>query len=882
MTFRDLRLRLRALVASRRVERELHEELAFHIERETQKHLAAGLTPAAAGARAAARFGSVAHVADECRDARGTGFVETTVSDIVYAFRTFRRTPLASLTIVATVALGLGLVTVVFTVYNVLFLRADAVRNPHELFAVERPIGPESTLAFTRTEYDAIRRETSVFSDVIAQLRPVRARLDGRRVNGALVTGNFFEMLGVAPMVGRALRRDDDELSAPPVIVLSDRGWKKLFAGDASAIGRRVVVNGASHEIVGVMPDGFRGLSITQPDYWAPLALLETVRETGAVGDEKVDVIGRLKPETSREAAAAELNVWAARIGTRSGTRTLPIRLSPSQGTLDADAGQALLAFSPVFFAFGLILMIGCANVANLQLARGVWRQRELAIRMSLGGSRRRLVRQLLTENLVLSLAAAAFGLALSRLCLEGLLYAAAAMMPPEIVEFFNLAAPGPDWRVLLFLIAGAVVATVLFGFLPAAQATRLELVRTMRGEVMRDARPGRARHALIALEVGSSALLLICAGIFLRSAIATAGVNPGVRTSDTVMLSVLNQSKRAPLLQALASHPSVAAIAASSRPRRSVLTIAGSTPTTASNTVEPSRQFAVDQISASPEYFSLLDIDIVQGRGFTAAERSEEESVAVVTETVARSLRPASAVGQVIQLQPSPDAPNAPPRPSRTLTVVGVVRDVTGPLAPDFFPPWAVYVPSAPERPGTNFTVRVHGDPEQARQALVERLTMVDPTLGEVVTLRTIAGLQTSIMRGAFGVAIALGVLALLLTLSGLFSVLSYIVEQRTKDIGVRIALGATARNVAELVLVESLRPVVTGLVAGGGLAIALATLLLATPAAGEIGGIVRLLDPVPYTASGIVVVTACLFATLVPTWRAMRIDPIATLRKE
>ena len=237
------------------------------------------------------------------------------------------------------------------------------------------------------------------------------------------------------------------------------------------------------------------------------------------------------------------------------------------------------MAFSPIFFAFGLILMIGCANVANLLLARGVSRQREIGIRLSLGASRRRIIRQLLTESLLLALAAAACGLAVSRLFLDGCALcgddyrAAGAFWRSDLARF---ASPAPDWRVLVFLVAGAIVSTVFFGLAPALQATRLELVRTMRGEVTRDARPGRARHALIAVQVGASALLLICAAIFLRGALAAATVEPGVRTSDTVRVSIANEPRRAAVLQAVTAHPLVAAVAAASRPTRAVVETSG------------------------------------------------------------------------------------------------------------------------------------------------------------------------------------------------------------------------------------------------------------------------------------------------------------------
>ena len=905
MNIRDLSLRIRALVAPHRVERELDEELAFHIERETQKHIAAGLSPTDARTRARARFGPVPLAADQCRDARGTNVVDDLTRDILYAFRTFRRAPLTAITIVATVALGLGLITVVFTIYNLAFLRLDAVRSPGELFVVERPTAPgaDASLPFTRAEYDAIRRETAVFTDAFAMLR-LRTRIDGRPVNTALVTGNFFPVLGVHAALGRSLTPDDDERSAGrPVIVLSHRGWNKLFAGDPLVIGHSVRVNGLPYEIVGVMPDGFRGLGIGPPDYWAPLALAGQFRDDYAGSEAKIpiDVVGRLKPGMSLESATAALAVWASgrtdlppsRAQGASAPPPTSIRLRPRQGTSPDDAGEALLVFSPIFFAFGLVLMIGCANVANLQLARGVSRQREIGIRLSLGASRRRIIRQLLTESLILALAAAACGLAVSRLLLEGAVYAATTTMPPELAEQLSVGVPAADWRVLVFLVAGAIVATVFFALVPALQATRLELVRTMRGDVTRDARPDRARHALIAVQVGASALLLICAAIFLRSAFAAATVNPGVRTIDTLMVNILNETRRAALLQAVTADPTVAAVAASAPPTPAVVETPVAAETTADRSANTSSRLPIGQIAVSPEYFDVLDIAVVRGRGFTPTERTADAGVAIVTDTVARRLWPTrDAVGQVVRLQAqkseSPAAPSLSSAEARSATaqraliVVGVVRDVNGPLASDLFPSYAVYLPTDPESPGTSLILRVRGDLEQTRQALIERLTRVDPELGQINSMRTMAGMQTYILRIAFWVAVVLGGLALVLTLSGLFSVLSYIVEQRAKDIGVRMALGATTSNVAGLVLSQSFRPVGIGLVAGGGLAAALAIVLMATPMAAEIGNLVHLFDPVAYGASLLVIVSSSVVAASIPALRAARIDPIATLRKD
>ena len=358
---------------------------------------------------------------------------------------------------------------------------------------------------------------------------------------------------------------------------------------------------------------------------------------------------------------------------------------------------DALLVFSPLFFAFGLILAIGCANVANLLLARGISRQREIGIRLSLGASRRRIIRQLLTESLLLALAAAACGLAVSRLFLEGALYAVLTTLPPEIAQFvnlFNLAVVTRDWRMLVFMVAGAIVSTVVFGLAPALQATRLDLVRTMRGEVTRDARPRRARHALIAVQVGASALLLICAAVFLRGAFAAATKDPGVRTSDTLRISFESSPRRAALLQALTAHPLVAVVAAESRTTRGVIETSGVVEHGCRSTSWPYR----------PNTSTCSAFEVVSGRSFTPAERTAEAGVVIVSETIARQLWPnGDGVGQRVRLDaPQPASPGGRPRPptrsaivSRTLTVVGVVRNPGRESG-------RVYVPTSPETPET------------------------------------------------------------------------------------------------------------------------------------------------------------------------------------
>ena len=542
------------------------------------------------------------------------------------------------------------------------------------------------------------------------------------------------------------------------------------------------------------------------------------------------------------------------------------------------------VVFAPLFFAFGLILLIGCANVANLLLARGLSRQREIGIRLALGASRRRIIRQLLTESLMLSLAAAICGVVVARLFLDGGLYAVVTTLPPEIAQFmslFNLAAPTSDWRVLVFLVGGAVASTVFFGLIPALQATRVDVVPAMHGELTRGARPRGARHALIALQVGASVLLLVCAGMFLRGAVTAATKNPEVR-SDVLRISLETESRRGALLQALRSDPLVEAIAAASPATRGVIS-----PAVPAQATGPS-SFPVHREAVSAEYFALLGIAVVSGRGFTPAERTADAGVVVVSETLARQLWP-NGVGSASRSDSMlRSRRRRTPRPlrrsecsARTFTVVGVVSDqgMASASSPDTFR--RVYLPTSVENPEP-WLLRMRGNAEQMRQALLERLSAIDPTLMNVISLQALARLQTYPLQIGFWVAVVLGGLALVLTVSGVFSVLSYVVEQQAKEIGVRMALGAATNNVVRLILWQSVRPVGIGLAGGGGLAVAVAIVLMTTPIAAEIGDSIDVLDPGAYAASLLVIVTSCLLAVSLPAWRAARIDPIATLRKD
>jgi hypothetical protein len=391
----------------------------------------------------------------------------------------------------------------------------------------------------------------------------------------------------------------------------------------------------------------------------------------------------------------------------------------------------------------------------------------------------------------------------------------------------------------------------------------------------------------LIGVQVFASALLLICSAIFLRSAIAASQFSPGFRTADTLLLDSFNDAKRDAMLQALVNDPTVVAVAGVRPPLLAL------PPLAFGDAGHGKVGLSYKYISAG--YFDVLGIPIVRGRAFTSAD-NDGHPVAIVSESVARTLWPNGGdVGQTFKIEPNltaqdhaglltinPDAVAGDTALTpRTVTVIGVAKDVAGFRFTDVREA-GVFLPTSVAAPQTFMVARIHGDPDRARQTLLDRLSRIDPNVGMIITLRTVARLETFLLDVGFWVSVILGGLALLLTVSGLFSVLSYLVEQRTREIGVRIALGASSQQVTQLMLSQTTRPVLFGLLAGAALAASLATIALTTDAGAVIGAIVHVTDPVAYLSSLLVIVGACLCAAWLPARRAAKVDAMKTLRQE
>jgi predicted permease len=878
---KDLFLRLRALLFRNRVEQELDDELAFHIEMETRKHVAIGMPPDEAARIARLHFGTNAHaVKDYCRDARRIGFLETLFHDIRYALRGFRRAPLFTLTVIGTIAIGLGWNTAAFTLFNAAFLRPIDARDPYSLYSFGWQDRAGNAAPVTWRQVDELRQQRPGLAGMTA-MYSLRTRMDGRFAGATLVDGEFFHLLGVNAALGRTLLPEDDRSqNSSPVLVLSYTTWQNRFSGAADILGRKVLIHGHPFVVVGVMPDGFTGLGHSLPDLWAPLSTLpyfEDIPNAFAPdATAPVSLAGRPKPGESAEQAQVALTAWMQRVAQRAVQKDAPVPAPHatlrSLATLATLARRQLAALLPVAIVFFLVLLSACANVANMMLARAMSRQREIGIRLSLGAARGRLVRQLLTESILLAIPAAALAFAISQAFIELGLRLMAATVPSAFLDQSNVWSLSPDIHVFWFMAGAAVVVALLFGLVPAVQATRLNVMQAARGDFSSDFRPTRLRNALVIAQVTVCGFLLICSGILLRRANHLESLDPGMRTRGVIEIYVQEKS-RPRVMAALTAQPGVELLAASSDPPfDSVMpSISASGAPGVSLTRVPYRYI-------SPEYFQVLDIPILRGRNFSPGEALSGAPIVVLSESAARKLWPGQEpLDQSLSLIPEtgPVRGGRPPQ-YRTIQVIGIARD-TAVGALDTPDRSALYLPTGVEDSRNALYVRVHDDAGRAVRDLSAAAEAAYPgAIEDIHSLQDFLDSAIWSYRLTYWISAALGCIALLLTISGIYGVLSYVVAQRTKEIGIRIALGAGRRTVTSLVLAQCLRLAAIGIATGSLLALAAARII--TAISPEVS--VTVFDRVAYLGAIAVVLIACLAAAFIPARRAARVDPITTLR--
>jgi predicted permease len=787
--------------------------------------------------------------------------LETTLLDVRYALRIFRRSPTFVLTVAVTIALGLGINITLFTLFNAYVLRPIAVHDPYSLYTFTWTTRAGHAHAFSWDEYERLREDRRAFSEVAAVLR-FQTRLDGRIVQGQLVTGNYFHMLGVGTALGRTLL-PEDAAGHDQVVVLSYEAWHTRFNSRLDIVGTKITIRGYPMEIVGVADKGFQDLSEVPRDFWAPITMAARLQDGpdlfGPEYPERLTIIGRLSPGQGVSSAEATLTAWSRQMTSQQPEerRAAGVLLRSNATTIPLTP-ELLLIITPLAAAFGLALLLACANVASMMLARAVARQREIGIRLSLGAARSRLIAQLLTESILLSVPAAVLGWIVSRVTIEASLRTMYATVPRDMLELLHEVTLPVDWRVAVYMFGAALISAVLFGLAPAIQATRQNVMLAAKGEFTTDVRPVRLRNVLVFGQVTVCTLLLIVCGALLRTTVDMRTRDIGFRTDRLIAMTVVENARK-PVLDTLAADPAVAAVATASAiplnglvPSMTVLTQGGSSIGAAHNYI-------------SPTYLELLHIPIQRGRNFTAEETISEAPVAIVTAATAlRLFGNDNPIGQMIHLAAMP---------VRDVRIIGVAADIVTCCIAHGKDAALIYLPSGSSTKGA-VLVRVRGDVETERRRLDTRLARVVP--GGVSDIHSLDQYRAGSLypfRAASLIGLAVGGLALLLTVSGVYGTVSYLVMQRTKEIGIRVALGATAGTVTALLLNQSLRVAAIGVSVGAGLAIALSRLLASHMV------FMRVFDVQAFAAGVLVVLAAALAAGYIPSRRAARVDPMETL---
>ena len=877
----DLKYRLRAIFRRNTVEDDLGDELRFHIEQETEKYVRSGVAPDQAARRARLAFGPPDSLKEGCRDARGVTTLETAWRDVRYALRGMRRAPVFASTVILTIALGIGVNTAAFTVFNAYLLRPIPVDDPYSLYAFTWTDRTGRGHWFTWQEYENLGRQTRVFSSAFAA-RNVVTRINGRLAFGELVTRNYFQVVGVGAARGRTLTQGDgtSEPGAPPLVVLSHTGWTALFGGDPAIVGTQVRIGGVPLEVIGITPAGFTGLGERPCDFWAPLsvdaALTEEPNLFAPPYPGRLGIAGRLRVDLAEGAARSALALWAA--GTTAGRpegEQATGAVLVSQATRMPMPIEMLAVVLPLAAAFGLVLLIACANVTNMMLTRAMSRHREIGVRLSLGASRARLVQQLMIESLVLAVPAAAAGFVVAYSTIHLGVRLLFATMPAGLADVArHVASLEPDVRVFAFSVAAGLSSAVLFGLAPALQATRISVARAFAGELVLQLHPTRLRGALVVAQVAASVLLLICGGILIRSTARLANMETGVNARGVLDLQIREKS-RAQILAALETSPIVQRIAATSPP----VPFDGRPPGTSVTSSGRPETLQASYRSVSPNYFAILDVPLKEGRTFSRAEAASGGSVGIVSETAARRLWPGrSAVGQLLRLHATDQhSQGGQPVSPVVVEIVGTVGDVATGYSNDEASRTTVYLPTSEQRPGNELLVRVGGNVDAAVRELEAVLTTMDGRAVERLDrLEDFEAFRAYPFRVAYWMSSAIGGLALLLTLSGVYGVLSYLVSMRSKEIGIRMALGDTARGTAITVLVQSMRLSAIGIAVGAMLSLGASAMLASQLVT------ISTYDPIAYGSVILLVVIACACTSFFPALRAARIDPLVMLRHD
>jgi putative ABC transport system permease protein len=870
-----------------KVDDEVDEELAFHIEMRTQEYVNGGMDPQAARRKAEGRLGDLRRIratlltlgTERNRHMQRTQYLGELAQDIAFSARQLRKNPGFALVAILTLALGIGATTAIFSAVYAVVLQPLPLHDPARLMLVGE-IYDGAPRVMSVGNYVDTNAAIDDFDGGLAAFNYANFNLadetSPERVVGARVTANYFDVMGVRPLLGRTFTADEDRPGNDRLVVLSHRVWTRRFGASAAAVGRTLRMNGVTYQIVGVMPGSF-DLTSDSEELWTPIAF--TAAQRAEHDEHYLSVYGRLKSGVSRAQVQSQLDAVALRLRRDfpKDDETISFGTVPFVERFVGDYRQRLLT---LLAAVGLVLLIACGNVANLLLARGASRAREIAVRTALGAGQWRVVRQLLTESLVLALCAAAAGLAIARAFIAGVV-----AWGPDDVPRLEQARIDPS--AFAFAIGIALVSSVICGLAPALRVTRRDVQSSLRdgGRGSTGGLRDRLRGSLIVGEVALSLLLLVGAGLLIRSGIALQrtgiGFEPGGVLSARITLPATSYTEPARILETLrrideaaAAVPGVASAAITSYAAMgggggsNGLVPEGKT-SNAANLIQSTLRVI------TPGFFTTMAVPIVRGRNFTDSDRADGQRVMIVSARLAAVAFPGQdPIGKRIACC---DA-------NALKVIVGVAGDIRsrGPAVapgPEFYLPLAQVPDVAWSWNRTMYVLlRTTGNPEALVKPLNAAVARIDRDL-PLFDVRTMEQrLAGALATARFNTLLLtlLGGIGLVLAATGIYGVIAYFVSQRTQEIGVRMALGATAGSVVRLVLGQALRPVAIGAAVG-----VVAALSASRVLASQLFGVSRT-DPLTIAAVVATLIAVALVASAVPARRAATVDPTRALQSE
>jgi macrolide transport system ATP-binding/permease protein len=869
-----------------RLDHSMEEELRFHIAERAADLQRAGVPAAEAERRAQLEFGGIENYKEQCRETRRFHGLHGFFADLRFGFRMLWRSPGFSVLAILCLTLGIGANAAVFSwVEGILFRPYPAVAHQERLFALTGTArGPADPAPLSWPDFLDLQRGCTLFdSFLVSKITGTTLSIGDRAevTTGSIVSANYFDAIGVHPMLGRGFEPGEDSgRSAHPVTVISYQLWQGRFKGDPQIIGKTQRLDGVLHTIIGVAPEGFYGTFVGWAmQFWVP-ASMEEIFEGGGYkledrGARWIEAYGRLKPGVTREQAQQEIAAVAKRLEAAypETNRGRSVKLWPLWQTPFNNAGTLLPTLEIMLAVVVFVLLIACANVGNLLLVRSFARRHEMTVRMAIGAGRGRLVRQLVTEGLILSAFGAAGGLMMAYWCRHVLVL----LLPTRGGVAMHL--PGEiDWRVLALSAGVCLIATLLLGLVPAMQTRDLDLSGALKAEsagVVGRGRRAWVRSALVVMQVSLSFVLLVGAGLLLQSLQRIRNTSPGFSTHEVVETSVnlvqagydaqRAQNFQDQLLDRVKAIPGVESAAFARMTPLSYASFSSAPIAVDGYQSAPEEQPIVEYNEVGPDYFPTIGIPLVSGREFTRSDDEKSVLVAIVNETMAAKYwRGRNPIGERVQVK------------GRWMQVVGVSKDSKYESVRETPKPF-FYVPLRQNFAiGAGLNIRTRLSPEAATAALTREVHALDRNLAlfEVITLQQQVDRSTSPQLVAVTLVSVLGGLALLLAAIGLYGVMSYAVSQSRRELGLRMALGATPSHLLRLVMSRGLTLTAAGIVAGTVAALASTRLL------GYLLYNVSPRDPLSFGSAFVVITIASLAACFLPAWRATRTDPLQALR--